>query len=106
MRIPVILRIPLLAAMAAMFVGCASKTADEEAPEPIPGDSARNSNVVSTNPSESPPAAPARPTPVFDDGLRLPDMLTLPSERDLRKPAQPPSIPEGGGVSARPPVSD
>jgi len=106
MRTPATLRIPALAAMVVMWAGCASKTPEEETPSPGPGDRAANRDVVSTNPSEASPASPARPAPVFNDGLRLPDMLHLPSERDLHQPAQPPAIPEGEGVIARPPVSD
>lgn len=41
--------------------------------------------------------------PVYvNDGLRMPDMLGLPTERDLRK--VPADEKPAGGVSARPPV--
>jgi len=53
------------------------------------------------------PTAVAEPTPVapvyLNDGLRMPDMLGLPSESDLRR--TPVEASESGGVSARPPVN-
>ncbi|RYD37456.1 MAG: hypothetical protein EOP87_03465 [Verrucomicrobiaceae bacterium] len=41
-----------------------------------------------------------------DEGLRLPNMLGLPEDRDLRatNPASTPAEPERGGVISRPPV--
>jgi hypothetical protein len=50
----------------------------------------------------SEPAAPEMP----DDGIRLPDMLGLPDEGELRSASTTPGngIPESGAVIARPPT--
>jgi hypothetical protein len=116
MRALDVLRIPAIAVLAVMLSSCAflkkfSKQTPEPTPETpglIPGDQAKTQNIVSTTPAADTlaPPPPKRTAPVIDDGLRLPDMLALPSDRELRKPATPSPAPEGGGVSARPPVSD
>ena len=102
------LRLPALAALAMIAVGCAAKPSPEENSGLISGDQAVVNNMVSTTPAADTlaPPAPTRPAPVIDDGLRLPDMLALPSDRELQKPATPAPAPDGGGVTARPPVSD
>jgi hypothetical protein len=113
MRALDVLRIPALAAMAMSLANCAFlQKFRKDKPELESGDTAPTANVVSTTPAPSTAAnpenqaAPTRPAPVINDGLRLPDMLALPSERDMRKPATPPPAQEGSGVTARPPVSD
>ena len=69
------------------------------------GDEPPARNVQSTRPSRSrPSAAPARPA-ITDDNLRLPDMLGLPTERDLRRATNDEAEGDGsGGISARPPA--
>lgn len=61
--------------------------------------------VQQTKPAESAavsePAIPNEP----DDGIRLPDMLGLPDEGELRSAASSPGkAPESGAVIARPPT--
>ena len=57
---------------------------------------------VATVPTE--PEAPIPTTP--DDGIRLPDMLTLPGEGDFRatNPTAPKTSPEASAVTVRPPT--
>lgn len=67
----------------------ATLAADDEAAEPD----------ADSSTEEQRPPAPA----YMGDGLRLPEnMLTLPSDRELRRPVAPES---GGSVTARPPVN-
>jgi len=68
-----------------------------------PPDAVVAENEATTLDAESPPEPPRPPAPAYiNDGLRLPDnMLTLPSDRELRRPVAPES---SGGVTARPPV--
>jgi len=63
-----------------------------ETPQPV--------KPVETSADAALPTAPAQ----VDDGIRLPDMLALPTENDLRKvkPADGPA--ESGAVISRPPV--
>lgn len=95
-----------IAAAAAVLVcaGCANfKSGDAPlADEPAP---AVAESPSPTKPDDQTPQTekPAQP-PFGDDGLRLPDMLSLPSESELRRP--PPDVSNDGtaGVTPRPPA--
>ncbi|MFU8892409.1 MAG: hypothetical protein ACNA8L_02165 [Luteolibacter sp.] len=74
-------------------------------------DDSAATEIHATAEGETPLQAPSVERParrqIVDDGYRLPDnMLSLPSERDLRRP--PPEIANEGntGVIARPPVGE
>lgn len=72
---------------------------DSVADEPAPAVAAAPAS--SDEKSEQAQAKPA-PSRIVDDGLRLPDdMLSLPSERELRRPA--PEI-ATDGINAHPPA--
>jgi hypothetical protein len=83
-------------ASAMVLLSCAAPKATIVAETPAP---------VEENPENAATAAePAVPeTP--DDGIRLPDMLGLPDEGELRSASVPPGsgTPESGAVIARPP---
>lgn len=97
---------PTVAITLAILTGCAGKPPEEPADAELIAEINTPSGNQNSNPSAKPKPAPApSPTPVIDDGLRLPDMTALPSDRDLRPtPATPPT--DDGGVSARPPVDE
>jgi PBP1b-binding outer membrane lipoprotein LpoB len=81
-------------APALVLLSCAApKASVAEAPAP------ETQPVEKTAPSE--PSTPA----MQEDGIRLPDMLSLPNEDELRSAVSPPNqTPESGAVIARPPA--
>lgn len=97
---------PTVAISLAILTGCAGKPAEELPDAQLISESSTPSQNRSSNPPAKPkPASTTPPTPAIDDGLRLPNMLALPSDRDLRPtPTTPPA--DDGGVSARPPVEE
>ncbi len=96
MRLPSLARtFPVLA-----LVSCAAPKADvvEQPAEP-------KKEVVAEKPKEpEPPAAPGAPAEP-NDGIRLPDMMTMPDDSEFRatSPAASVSKPNAGGVIAKPP---
>lgn len=71
---------------------------------------APKAEVVAEAPKPKPVEQPVEPAAVLsepgqpDDGLRLPDMLALPSEGDLNSTLPVPRPSDGGAVIARPPT--
>jgi len=102
MRIPAIARhaAPIAAALL-VASSCANQAEPEvETPAPLPASQP-------TEAGDDPPDDTATaPTPVPDDGLRLPDtILALPSERELRRgPATGAQGATPAGVRSRPPT--
>lgn len=96
---------PIAAAiMAIACAGCAgSKSADADVDTPVTSAPAA-STTDGDAPSEANTQEKPAPRQSIDDGLRLPDMLTLPSDRELRRQLPDPDTKENAGVSARPPV--
>lgn len=104
----------LAATLALAVTGCAllpgggteQEDTDTDTETVTPGDAPPAENQVSTTPAESRSSDVRAPrTPISDDGLRLPDMLGLPTERDLRRATiDEPESETTGGVSARPPT--
>ena len=82
-------------APALALLSCAAPKATIVAENPVPETKPAENTVASE------PVAPKEP----DDGIRLPDMLGLPDEGELRSAATSPGkAPESGAVIARPPA--
>lgn len=59
--------------------------------------------VAAVEPKKEQPASEPVVAGPPDDGIRLPDMLTLPGENEFRKPVPSGTQGSGGAVIARPP---
>jgi len=90
-----IMNLARLAPALALF-SCAAPKANivEETPAP--------KKEVAAKPDVPEPPVPSAP----DDGLRLPDMMTMPSDNEFRatNPSQASAPPASGAVIARPPT--
>ena len=95
----------ITAAIAMLAAGCANRV-DPEAEAPATAESAEP--AAGGGADESAPQTPEEParSAAPDDGLRLPDtMLSLPSERDLRRATgDEPEDDSPGGIRIRPPA--
>lgn len=95
MKLKMILRFLIRLAPVMALMSCAAPKAEivEEAPVP----KTERVKEVATAPETPPSALP-------DDGIRLPDMLSLPGESELRSTRPPTTGGGSGAVIARPPV--
>gem|GEM_PF-2109678 len=87
-----------------------ASTVASAAPKPSRGTLATRSPAAAPQPVAAAPAKPSRATapampsvPARKEDLRMPDMLDLPQDQDLRT-AKPPTSGSGNSVISRPPV--
>ncbi len=97
------LRYPaLFAALAVFAASCANQAEPEAEATPAATQSAADAPAAQQDDDEE----TAPPGDQFaDDGLRLPDMRVLPSERELQRRPADAATDDGGGVRARPPTT-
>lgn len=91
--------IPLALALALALVSCAAPKAIVVGPPPAQKKGTPSvENATASEPVAPPPAKP-------DDGIRLPDMVTMPGEDEFRRrtTTPPTTKPDSGAVIARPP---
>jgi len=103
------MRIPSFALASATVVLACASCANFKSQD---GDDAQVDAAVPTveHASGDEPSEPTRgetkppPPAIIDDGLRMPDMLSLPSERELRRASPEVDAESPEGVTARPPA--
>lgn len=86
--------------------GCSNLTPDPPATQEAPpaGAEAPATPTAEVAGPASENNAPQPPADAADDGLRLPDMLGLPSDREIVRPAAAPDDGGGSEIIARPPA--
>lgn len=87
----------LAPSLAVSLVACATPKATPVATPPLAVKPEEKKELM------GPPLNPVLPT-IPDDGIRMPDMLTMPSDNDFRPTFRDPSTGGVGPISSRPPM--
>ena len=104
---PLLTSLPVLAALSG--AGCANFTPEKTADQPEAPAATASAATGATpqtgaaGPAEKPESAP-QPADAVDDGLRLPDMLGLPSDQEVNRSAPEPGAESSAEIIARPPA--
>jgi len=108
MRATTMLQLTTSAAMAMAVASCAFfKSGDQDDFYDDSPAASIEANAPGDNGSGQPTSGENPPNrQIVDDGLRFPDMLSLPSERELRRPPPQIATDDNSDVTARPPLGE